>query len=83
MCLDEIASNAAPARGNRSDLGNFAGQGVADDACGQSGTVDQGVQIDTGRDARGLAQLHQLLGRNIAGGSGVAGKRATAQTTDR
>ena len=49
----------------------------------KSRAFDQRVEIDAGFDAHLVAEKHQILGADIAGGAGMAGERTAAEPGDR
>ena len=73
-CVGALAAGAEAARAQQG-----AGQGMAHQALGHTADLDQGFQIDTGLDAHLLAQKHQFLGGDVAGGAWAARERAAAQ----
>jgi len=63
---------------------DLARQGTPDDLLGQARCPDEPVQVDARLDAQLVAQLHHVLGADIARGLhiGVIAERAAAQAAD-
>src|SRR5208282_3348107 len=79
------ASGRRPAaeRIEAAGVDQLAGKLVADDLLGHAPDLDQRIEIHAGIDAHLLAEQHQLLGTDVAGGLGLTGKRAAAEPADR
>src|SRR6516225_191815 len=60
-------------------MDQFARQLMPDDLLGHTADLDQSVEIDTGIDAHLLAEQHQLLGADVAGGFWLTRERAATE----
>lgn len=76
-------SNLLPQMRQAATFHHRTGQRMAHDIFGKTRTLNQRVKVDTRFDTHFMEHEHQILGADIAGGTGMSCERASAEAGDR